>query len=167
MAEPERTNTVQEEERSRRVRWRQEIDQYSEELADIADKTLSAARMTDLKRTMRMAQLANFLGVALEASSVAAVRNWVSYQMGRRETNLAWKQSHFGDAVLQDLKTIGGYAQQIVRDVYPSEASFTDEKARQLHERRLKREVQKTHIALVRLYIGYLRRWFVARGGQS
>lgn len=135
------------------IRWNREIDLYHEQLVKLADDTLSKSRVEEIKRDMRLAQLGNLLGVAQESSGVAPVANWIQYQMGRRDTSRAWRQSDFGDSVLRDFQTIRGYARDIVRDLY---GSADDD-----------RRVQETHIALVRLYIGYLRRWFVARGGQN
>ena len=135
------------------IRWNREIDLYHEKLVELADKTLSKSRVEEIKRDLRLAQLGNLLGVAQESSGVAPVANWIQYQMGRRDTSRAWRQSNFGDDVLKDFSTIRGYAQEIVRNVYDQAED--------------PRQIQATHIALIRLYIGYLRRWFVARGGQN
>lgn len=136
------------------IRWQQEIDLYNEELVETADRTLPASRVQTLKRSMKLAQLNNLLGVALEAQGTAIVSNWVNYQMGRRETERAWQDSGFGAAVQKDLETIRGFAETIVDTVYEADS-----------QRR--RRIQRTHIMLVRLYIGYLKRWFIARGGQQ
>lgn len=141
---------------NQRVAWQQEIDLYTENLVKLSEETLSAKRMQDLQKTMRTSQLNNLLGVAQEAEGVATVRNWIFYQMGRRETSRAWNQSNFGESVLADMKTIRDYAETIV-DTLDVEGDKM-QKARW---------VQQTDIKLVRLYIGYLKRWFVARGGQG
>ncbi len=138
------------------IAWQQQIDLYSEELVEMADNTLSETRMTKIKRNMRTSQLANFLGVALEAEGVAPVNNWVHYQMGRRETSRAWQDSNFGADVQKDMKKIKEFATTIADEVWPEAEGMIK-----------KRHIQKTHIALVRLYAGYLKRWFVARGGQN
>lgn len=135
------------------IRWNREIDLYHEQLVDLADKTLSKSRVEEIKRDLRLAQLGNLLGVAQESSGVAPVANWIQYQMGRRDTSRAWRQSNFGDDVLKDFSEIRGYAGEIVGNIYGQSED--------------PRHIQATHIALVRLYIGYLRRWFVARGGQN
>lgn len=138
------------------IAWRQEIDLYSENLVELADETLSPQLMGRFNRDMRTAQLNNLLGVALEAEGVAAVRNWIMYQMGRRETSRAWGESGFGEQVLDDFSKIRQYAAEIVDKIYSD-----------LDERLRNRAIQKTNITLVRLYVGYLKRWFVARGGQN
>jgi hypothetical protein len=135
------------------IRWNREIDLYHEKLVELADRTLSKSRVEEIKRDLRLAQLGNLLGVAQESSGVAPVANWIQYQMGRRDTSRAWRQSNFGDDVLKDFSEIRGYAVEIGRNVYDQAED--------------PRQIQATHIALVRLYIGYLRRWFVARGGQN
>lgn len=141
---------------NQRVAWQQEIDLYTENLVKLADETLSIKRMQDLQKSMRTAQLSNLLGVAQEAEGVATVRNWIFYQMGRRETSRAWNQSEFGKRVLDDMITIRGYAETIVDSL-----DAEDDKMQRA------RWVQQTDIKLARLYIGYLKRWFVARGGQN
>lgn len=134
----------------------QQIDLYTEELVEMADMTLSQARMDKIKRDLRTAQLNNLLGVALESPSVAPIRNWVHFQMGRRETSRAWSDSGFGADVLKDLKAINGYAKEVVHTAFKD----ADTPA-------TKKDLQETSLKMVRLYTGYLKRWFVARGGQN
>ncbi|MCA9954846.1 MAG: hypothetical protein KC434_09020 [Anaerolineales bacterium] len=134
----------------------QQIDLYTEELVEMADKTLSQKRMDSIKRDLRTAQLNNLLGVALESPSVAPIRNWVNFQMGRRETQRAWNESGFGEDVLKDLVAIRPFSVEVVNAVFPQ----ADEKSR-------KRHLSQTYLKMVQLYTGYLKRWFVARGGQN
>lgn len=133
-------------------RLNREIDLYGDELVNLADKTLAEERMRQLKTKLKLGQLSNLLNVALQSESVAPVNNWIQYQLGRKETREAWRLDGFGNAVLNDLKTMLAYAESISQELFDSDSP---------------RLVGYVHIRLVRLYVGYLRRWFVARGGQN
>ncbi|MCA9897246.1 MAG: hypothetical protein KC433_03605 [Anaerolineales bacterium] len=137
----------------------QQIDLYTEELVEMADKTLSEARMKKIvkdRNGLKTAQLNNLLGVAQESPSVAPIRNWVHFQMGRRETSRAWSDSGFGEDVLNNLKEISKFAQEAVKAAF-KDADITP----------TKKDLRETNLKMVRLYAGYLKRWFVARGGQN
>lgn len=140
-----------------RVARQEAIDKYTEQLVTAAEETLSDSRMEQLKRErdMKLAQLNNFLGVTLATGSVAAISNWVRYQMGRRETSRAWRMGGFGDDVLKAIDQCRGWAKEIALDLTQDDAEAA------------KVQVQEIHVALVRLYAGYLKRWFVAKGGQQ
>ena len=135
-----------------RLAWQQAIDNYTEAIVDEAEATIKKARMDSLKAAMGTAQLSNFLGVTLETSSVAAIVNWVRYQMGRRETSRAWKDTQLGATVVDSINKMRQWAIDIARDVYG------EPKPPQILE---------IHVALVRLYAGYLKRWYIAEGGQQ
>lgn len=168
---------------------RQAVESYSEALVQLADNTLATEMMVkllkyegydeqrqdyyiehqgrkwyraDLKHrkrpprepraVMELSQINNFLGVALETSSPTVVENWVRYQMGRRETQKAWSDTSLGD--------------QIVADIHRIKQDMAGQVAEQAFGDQSDAHVQQAHIALVRLYAGYLKRWFVAKGGQ-
>ncbi len=137
---------------TKRLALSEAVEIYSEQLVSWADTTLSAEMMKQLKNNgMRLAQLNNFLNVTLEARSPAVVLNWVRYQMGRRETRRAWGKSGFGEQVTQDIRKIRReLVGKITEDIYAEP---------QAHR-------QEVHLALLRRYAGYLKRWYVARGGQ-
>jgi hypothetical protein len=97
--------------------------------------------------------LNNLLGVSLETGSPQVVRNWLLYQMGRSDRNVRpWKTSGLGEEVAGNILKLGENARRIASQVY---GQPSDE------------QVEEVHIALVRRYIGYLRRWYVAKGGQE
>jgi hypothetical protein len=137
-----------------RLSLRQAVDQFSEDLVGRADRTMSEKQVETLKQwktQLRLGQLNNLLGVTLETDSPAVVINWLSYQMGRRETRDGWGVSGLGDQVLDDIKALETSAKQVAQKVYGGDTPD---------------EVRQAHIQLVRRYAGYLKRWFVARGGQ-
>jgi hypothetical protein len=93
-----------------------------------------------------MTQLNNLAGVARETSSPAVVENWVRYQMGRRDTARAWKDTGIGDAVLYGLSQVKELAGAVAAE--PKQSRHVE-------------------IAMIRRYAGYLARWYVAKGGQQ
>ena len=138
-----------------RLSLRQALDRFSGDLVGLADRTMSEDRVRILKRKetqLRLGQLNNLLGVALETESPAVVINWVRYQMGRKETKGGWGNSGLGEQVVSDINGLETSARQVAQQVYGNE---TPEAIRQ------------AHIYLTRRYVGYLKRWFVARGGQQ
>jgi len=174
-----------------RLALRQAVEPYSESIVSLADITLAFEMMRKLlnydgydsqqrdyyieqrerkwyreelrqkgrnkprepRPVMETSQINNFLGVTLETSSPAVVENWVRYQMGRKETRKAWGNTGLGEQVVADIHKI---KQEIAGPV--AEQAFGD---------RSGEHVRQAHIALVQLYAGYLKRWFVARGGQK
>jgi phenylalanyl-tRNA synthetase beta subunit len=145
------------------VTLQQAVDRFSESVVELAGGTLSESQMRRLfwldKENdrkifrLKLGQLNNLLGVALETDSPAVVINWLKYQMGRRETKRGWGDSGLGQQVVDDIETLREDAQQIARDVFGENHTSLD--------------LRKAHIALVRRYAGYLKRWYVARGGQQ
>ena len=89
--------------------------------------------------------------VTLETNSPSVVENWLRYQMGRGETEKAWGRTGLGVQVIADMHAI---RQEMAGEA--AQKAFGDQESE---------HVQQAHIALVRLYAGYLKRWFVANGG--
>lgn len=138
---------------SDRLALHQTVEAYSEEIVTRAEQALSDECMSKLRRTMKLAQLNNLFGVAMETSSPTVVINWVRYQMGRRERDLqGWSRSGLGDCVVEDIEAMKETAEQIAKKVFDNP---------------VEEDVRRAHVALVRLYAGYLKRWFVAKGGQG
>jgi hypothetical protein len=83
---------------------------------------------------------------------VKALELFVRYQMGLKEGK-EWRYQGesdrpFGLGVIEDLSQLGEWAQQIAR-----ESGESDPRA--------------THLWLIRLYSGFLSRWFVALKGSE
>ena len=142
-----------------RLALRRAAELYSEALVTLAGDTLSDDLMSRLlsrepRPVMELSQINNLLGVTLETSSPTVVTNWVRYQMGRKETREAWGGTGLGKQVVADINKIkNDMANEVAR------AAFSDQVGDQ--------HIQMAHITLVRLYAGYLKRWFVAKGGQK
>jgi hypothetical protein len=135
-----------------RLAWQQAIDRYQEQLVTEAEQTLTENRMANLKRAMRTNQLSNFLGVTQETNSVKVIANWVRYQMGRRETRQAWQDTGLGEEVLTRIERMRQWAIDIAGQTYGEPSSM---------------QTLAAHVHLVRLYAGYLKRWYIAQGGQE
>ena len=129
------------------------LDKQTEYLVIQAEETISDRRMQDLRRSLKTSQLSNLLAVAQDTGSPAAIANWVRYQMGRRETQRAWKQTGLGDDILRRIEEMGKVAQQMGQQLY-GEAVTVE-------------QIMALHVALIQQYVGYMRRWFVAKGGQN
>ena len=128
------------------------LDKQSEHLVSLADDALSK-RMMEKLTGMRLSQFSNLLGVALETDSPKVIQNWLLYTMGRQERGTRpWSDSGLGIKVVEDIDDLNNTAKNITNQVYKRDPKED--------------EVQEAHIILTRRYIGYLRRWFVARGGQ-
>lgn len=102
-------------------------------------------------RAMRENQLRNVLDVALSTPSVEVVTNFIRYQMGRSSGNQAWLHNNFGQSVVQEIEKglIPRLAQEIANEVC-KELGAQDRDA-------ITREAR---LRLLRLYLGYLNRWF-------
>ena len=141
---------------AKRLALRQAVEKHAESIVVRAERVLSEERMAALRKAgMKQSQMDNLLGVALETSSPTVVVNWIRYQMGRAKSSSelrGWEQGGLGQAVIQDIEELKGLAKQVAEEAFASIAPP---------------DLQKAHIALIRLYVGYLRRWFVAKGGRG
>jgi hypothetical protein len=125
---------------------------------------------------MRESQLRNVVNVAIGASNVEEIAAFILYQMGRSTNQRQWLYGDFGKTVVEDLMSgpVRVAAQAAVRDVQEGVqrtgdlAADADQHAA-LSEAETQRLRDQAHIALARLYLGYLNRlfYFVERGGSS
>jgi cytochrome c553 len=101
---------------------------------------------------LQRAQLSNLQGFANSTDSVKALELFISYQMGRKEGK-GWKykgdlSNSFGSKVVEDFGELGKWAKEI--------ATKSGENNKPIH------------LWLIRLYTGFLNRWFVAlKGGEE
>jgi hypothetical protein len=113
----------------------QKIEERLDELVQIAERcvTNTNAASTDLEES----QLRNLQNLASATDSVAVLENFIAYQMGRRKLPVA-----VGQRILDDIRELGRKAEEIVQD---------------------SREVLRwARMELIRLYLGFLVRKFVA-----
>jgi hypothetical protein len=129
------------------------IDNYTDYLVEQAEETISNDRMKTLGSQLKLNQLSNLQAVVSSTSSINAVKNWIHYQMGRRETRRAWRDTGMGGDAIMRLDQMREMAETIAQRLYDDKATDA--------------QIRAIHMDLVRRYVGYMRRWFVAKGGQS
>jgi hypothetical protein len=99
------------------------------------------------KQILQRAQLSNLKNIADATDSVLALELFIRYQMGRREGE-GWKYApddeRFGDMVIRDLWGLEKWAREVSSD-----------------------DPKSTHLCLIRLYTGFLYRWYVALSGKE
>ena len=100
------------------------------------------------KQILQRTQLSNLKNLADATDSVRVLELFIRYQMGRKE-GAGWRYavnegSRFGDMVIRDLEVLGMWAQEITPG-----------------------DPKPTHLWLIRLYTGFLVRWFVALAGKE
>jgi hypothetical protein len=113
----------------------QKIEERLDELVQIAERcvTNTNAASTDLEES----QLRNLQNLASATDSVAVLENFIAYQMGRRKLPVA-----VGQRILDDIRELGRKAEEIVRDS--------------------REALRWARMELIRLYLGFLVRKFVA-----
>lgn len=126
------------------------IDQRLDALVRAAGKSVS---LLHNDQAMRENQLRNVVDVAMSTQSLAVVTNFIRYQMGRSGGNQAWLHSNFGQQVVQALENQEGIVQKLAAEV-------TDAVCGEVHEAERTAVRREAQLRLVRLYLGYLNRWF-------
>lgn len=97
---------------------------------------------------MEIHQMANLVAVAQETDSVEVVKHYIRYQIGRDTANRSWRWrvggvKNFGEQLVDHLGGLQDRAQVIIAEAGGGES-----------------ETNRTWIALTRLYLGHLRRYF-------
>ena len=124
-------------------RVRQRIEESLDSIVEWAEGCVENTKITESR--MEESQLHNLRNLANATDSVKALENFVCYQMGRRPKE--WRDTSFGNRVLEDLERLRDLAQEIV------EGSDTPQRA--------------VHLELIRIYTGFLYRSFVARRSRG
>jgi hypothetical protein len=142
----------QEAERMRRsLQFKRAVDSRLNELVLRAQVVVDDTKVAERGSKMERSQFDNVLAVATETGSVEVVKNFIRYQIGRRD-GMGWRHNRFGLLVVQDM------------DDWLKEQATAIAKATGVRE-------GQAWMELVRQYLGYMRRWFVyrrweAEGGQ-
>ena len=141
---------------------RQAEDQQLNQLIPKIRKLLDDFFVKENDRTkwgLKSTQLSNLLGVSGETDSSEVVIGFIEYQIGRDKRYENWAWEGFGEKMKGELRALQEVSKGIVgKAIQDSHYSF-DENIRAL-------EIQKVWIELVRLYAGYLRRYFVYKKGE-
>jgi len=120
---------------------RRAVEGILDRIVEMAEKCVEETKIAESK--MEESQLHNLRNLANATDSVKALENFISYQMGRREE---WRHNDFGGRVLKDLEKLRGIAQEVAKGNDVS---------------------RSVHLELIRIYIGFLYRSFVARRPRS
>jgi len=127
------------------------LDSQSETLVVKADTGLTDIIVGRLREAL--SQFNTVLSVALDTPSPRVVINWIQYQMGRKETMSVWENSGLGAQVLADIRDLEENAKQVAGYVYGDPPTAD--------------QVREVYIRLIQRYLGYLKRCYVAKGGQK
>jgi hypothetical protein len=114
----------------------QNIEKHLDEIVSVAEKCITAtgaAARADLEES----QLRNLQNLAAATDSVLALENFISYQMGRKKI-----PDPVGQQILKDIQQLGKKAEEL--------AGGNPEALR------------RARMELIRLYLGFLVRKFVA-----
>jgi len=148
-------------------------EEWLDKVVELAEKTMKSCRVygrqceknhwslekkcpecnKNTSEILQRAQLSNLQGFANSTDSVKALELFISYQMGRKEGK-GWKykghsSDSFGSKVIEDFGKLGEWAGEIAT------------KSGENNSRPI-------HLWLIRLYTGFLNRWFVAlKGGEE
>lgn len=124
------------------------IDRRLDELLRAAGRQVYLLRDD---RAMRENQIRNVLDVAMSKPSIDVVTNFIRYQMGRSGGNQAWLHNNFGQKVVEEIEK--GIVPRLA-------AGVADEVCREVQEADRDEVAREARLRLVRLYLGYLNRWF-------
>jgi len=113
----------------------QKIEEHLDEIVQIAEKCVTATKAADAG--LEESQLRNLQNLASATDSVPVLENFIAYQMGRKKLPV-----EVGQQILNDIRELGRKAEEFVRD---------------------NREALRwARMELIRLYLGFLVRKFVA-----
>lgn len=119
---------------------KKEIENVLDDLIVNAQKIVKETKLAE--RKMKPAQLRNLLELISATNSKKAIEVFIQYQMGRKETRQAWADSGFG------------------RELIGKEIPEMERKAEEI-ARKTKGDKKEILIEILKLYIGYLNRYFV------
>jgi len=125
------------------------IDRRLNEVVRKATALVARTGVADASSKMQKNQFDNVLAVAEETGSVEVVKNFIRYQIGRKE-GLGWRHGGVGLELIKEIDWLEEQAKSIVTD-HPNDKIDQD----------------GAWMELVRLYIGYLRRDWVFQRAQK
>jgi hypothetical protein len=112
-----------------------QIEEHLDEIVQRAEKCVTETRAVE--SDLEESQLRNFQNLASATDSVPALENFIAYQMGRKKI-----PADVGRQILEDIRKLGQKAEELTRN---------NPKA-----------LRWMRMELVRLYLGFLVRKFVA-----
>jgi len=152
------------------LRLEREISNQMDEL--IGKKVIPIAKKFSIATKDKKSPFRNVLAVATESSSsLEVIKNYIRYQVGRKESSAIWKTSTdnelFAKAVVNDLNNLSQDAHQIVERLRRV-ISKGDSLEPYLEDNQNREKLEKNiHLKLAQLYLGYLAREHTASVGES
>lgn len=152
------------------LRLEREISNQMDEV--IGNKVKPISQKFSIASTDEKSPFRNVLAVATDSSSsLEVIKNYIRYQVGRKESSPIWKTSKdselFAQAVVNDLQNLSQDAQEIVqrlRRAIPKGNSLEPYLEDNQNREKIKKEL---HLKLAQLYLGYLAREHTASVGES
>jgi len=95
----------------RALHLKREIDRRLNALVKEACQTVDDTSVAGRDSKMERSQFDNVLAVATETESVEVIKNFIRYQIGRRD-GLGWRHGGFGLKVVEDLDRLRDVAQK-------------------------------------------------------
>ncbi len=119
------------------------VDQRLNALVEKACGRVDVCAVADSNSSLERSQFDNVLAVATESGSVEVVKNFIRYQIGRKD-GTGWRHGGFGLGLIEDVDSwLSQQATEIaVAAGVPQDAAWVE---------------------LLRLYVGYMRRHWVFR----
>lgn len=138
----------------------------------IGKKVIPIAKKFSIASKDKKSPFRNVLAVATEpSSSLEVIKNYIRYQVGRKESSPIWKNSKdnelFAKAVVDDLNNLSQDAHEIVqrlRRAIPKGNSLEPYLEDNQNREKLEKNI---HLKLAQLYLGYLAREHTASVGES
>lgn len=134
---------------------KQVVDSKQDELVQLA---ASAVKLLAENRDMQTSQLRNLLNVSLDTPSTDVVISFICYQIARNKKAWGTGKDEFGHTVIMMLQDeITNLAKKVTKEVEDKMKEKSGADVIVIDHDNLLAEVQTQ---LVRLYLGYLHRWF-------
>jgi hypothetical protein len=129
--------------------FRRAVGQVLDDLVRAAGATVA---LLGKNTAMRESQIRNVVDLAVATDSLLVVSNFVRYQMGRSGSK-PWIDNGFGDRIVAEIE-------DPKRTVYKLADRVSDQVCRDIGESDKKQILGLARLRLVRLFLGYLNRWF-------
>ena len=123
---------------------KKKIEEYIDDLVDRAQDIINSTEIYKKPakgKDMEESQLRNLLNITTASESVKVINLFIQYQMGRDRDR--WTRGGFGDRIIEEIENLENMAEQVSKETGQN-----------------KKEVW---IELIRLFIGYLNRYFIYR----
>lgn len=125
----------------------------NERMEKIIPRMMKLAESYQLGRVSEKSPFRNVLAISTElGGNIEVTKNFIRYQLGRSEANDVWRKKAAGESfavhLVKEIEALKGDAEKIVAKA-----------GEIIREEERERWVNKIHVRLVQLYLGYLSRY--------